>query len=138
MVTSGPARRGQELAREGPKALAGAGPRWQRRKSRLAQDARPEVTGRASGSLVIWACARRYGQWYSHVMILGGSSSQLKDTVVRKREFEAAHPEVTIEFDQGCGLHVARFPGPDGPRELRRFWLGKLLNDLGCLFPADR
>ena len=66
-------------------------------------------------------------------MILRGSSSQLEDTVVRKREFEAAHPEVTIEFDHASGLHVARFPGPDGQQELRRFWLGKLLHDLECL-----
>ena len=128
----------QEIAREGPRALAGEGPRWQRKNSRLAQDARPEVTGRASGFFgYLGLCQAVRSMVQSH-MILGGLSSQLEDTVVRKREFEAAHPEVTIEFDQGCGLHVARFPGPDGPRELRRFWLGKLLNDLGCLFPADR
>ena len=71
-------------------------------------------------------------------MILRQTSSQLEDSVVRKREFEADHPEVTIEFDQPTGLHVARFPGPDGPQELKHCWLGKLLTDLECLLATEQ
>jgi hypothetical protein len=99
------------------------------------QDQRsPEEHRGSVGDLGLCQTARSMVQ--SH-MILRETSSQLEDSVVRKGEFEAAHPEVTMEFDQATGLHVARFPGPDGPQELKRCWLGKLLNDLECLLAAE-